>query len=174
MVQRSQGNPEALRNWAPNCSKFQIDEENRSLIINRNKRANGNIISYFNSIKLNKKYEFISKLLWKFIQSYSTVSKASWYFCMFFFLCSTITLFVYKYLIIVAENFQKYHLIQRKKTQPVVVTREWNKLLWTSKASYSRLNLHIHLICIQIFNNYHRKMSKNTIGFSIKRRNPLL
>ena len=47
-----------------------------------------------------------------------------------FFLCFTqFTLFVYKSLIIVVENFQKYHWIQHKKTQPVVVMTERNKLL---------------------------------------------
>ena len=41
------------------------------------------------------------------------------------FLCFTqFTLFVLKSLVIVLENFQKYHWIQHKKTPPVVTTRE--------------------------------------------------
>ena len=46
------------------------------------------------------------------------------------FVClAFLTLFVYKSLIIVVEIFQKYHWIQHKKWQPVVVTRKRNKLL---------------------------------------------
>ena len=37
------------------------------------------------------------------------------------FLIGIFTLFVYKSLIIVVENFLKYHWIQHKKTQPIVV-----------------------------------------------------
>ena len=51
------------------------------------------------------------------------------YFCL-----AQFTLFVYKSLIIVVENFQKYHWIQQETTQPVVVTRRRNKFLWTSEA----------------------------------------
>ena len=50
-------------------------------------------------------------------------------FIFLFFYLAQLTLFVFKSLIIVIENFQKYHLIQHEKTQPVVVTRERNKLL---------------------------------------------
>ena len=39
-----------------------------------------------------------------------------------FFCLAQFTLFVYKSLIIVEENFQKYHWIQHKKTQLVVLT----------------------------------------------------
>ena len=46
-----------------------------------------------------------------------------------FFLLIQSTLFVYKSLIIVIENSQKYNWIQHKKTQPVFVTKERNKLL---------------------------------------------
>ena len=45
-----------------------------------------------------------------------------------FFCLAQFTLFVYKSLIIVVENFQKYHWIQHENTQPVVVMRERNKL----------------------------------------------
>ena len=37
------------------------------------------------------------------------------------FLFGNFTLFVYKSLIVVVEDFQKYQKIQREKTQPVVV-----------------------------------------------------
>ena len=40
-------------------------------------------------------------------------------------LIGTFTLFVYKSLIIVVENFQKYHWIQHKQTQPVVALSEF-------------------------------------------------
>ena len=70
------------------------------------------------------------------------------------------TLFAYKSLIMIVENFQKYHRIQHKKTQPVVVTREQNKSLWTSEASESLLIWHIYFICIQIFNNCRKKIPK--------------
>ena len=39
-----------------------------------------------------------------------------------FFLIGTFTLFVYKSLIMVVENFQKCHWIQHKQTQPVAGT----------------------------------------------------
>ena len=39
------------------------------------------------------------------------------------------TLLVYKSLIMVVENFQKYHWNQHRNTQPVVTTRKRNKLL---------------------------------------------
>ena len=56
-------------------------------------------------------------------------------FSVFIFFClAQFTLFVYKSLIIVVENFQKYHWIQQETTQPVVVTRRRNKFLWTSEA----------------------------------------
>ena len=46
-----------------------------------------------------------------------------------YFFSVQFTLLVYKALIIVVENFQKYHWIQHKNTQPVVITRKRNKLL---------------------------------------------
>ena len=52
------------------------------------------------------------------------------YFSVFqFFYLAQFNLFVYKSLIIVVENFQKYYSIQHKNTQPVDVTSERNKLL---------------------------------------------
>ena len=53
--------------------------------------------------------------------------------CLYFFCLAQFTLFVYKSLIIVVENLQKYHWIQHEKTQRVVVTRGRHKLLWTSE-----------------------------------------
>ena len=48
----------------------------------------------------------------------------------YIFVCFTqFTLLVYKSLIMVVENFQKYHWIQHTNTQPVVITRKRNKLL---------------------------------------------
>ena len=52
--------------------------------------------------------------------------------CLYFyiFVCFTqLTLLVYKSLIMVVENFQKYHSIQHKNAQPVVIMTKWNKLL---------------------------------------------
>ena len=52
--------------------------------------------------------------------------------CLFvyIFVCFTqFTLLVYKSLIIVVENFQKYHWIQHKNSQPVVIMTKRIKLL---------------------------------------------
>ena len=83
-------------------------------------------------VKLNKSYEYIPQILRKLIQTYSAGSKALWYFYLYVFvlLCFTqFTLFVYKSLIIVVGIFQKYHWLQHKKTQSVVVTRERNEFI---------------------------------------------
>ena len=77
------------------------------------------------------------------------------YFCFVHF-----TLLVYKSLIMVVENFQKYHWIQHKNAQPLVLVTKRQKLLWTSEASESLFNWHIHFICIEIFNNRRRKFPK--------------
>jgi len=77
------------------------------------------------------------------------------YFCLAHF-----TLLVYNSLIMVVENFQKYHWIQHKNAQPVVIMTKRNKLLWTSEASESLFNRHIHFICIEIFKNRRRKFPK--------------
>ena len=51
----------------------------------------------------------------------------------YIFVClAHFTLFVYKSLIMVVENFQKYHWIQHENTQPVVVMRERNKYYETN------------------------------------------
>ena len=57
------------------------------------------------------------------------------YFCLAHF-----TLLVYKSLIMVVQNFQKYHWIQHKNAQPLVIMTKRNKLLWTSEASESVFN----------------------------------
>ena len=46
------------------------------------------------------------------------------YFCLAHF-----TLLVYKFSIMVVENFQKYHWIQHTNAQPVVIMAKRNKLL---------------------------------------------
>ena len=58
------------------------------------------------------------------------------YVCLFIYLhfyifvgFTQFTLLVYKSLIMIVENFQKYHWIQHTKTQRVVVTKKQNKLL---------------------------------------------
>ena len=114
-------------------------------------------------IKLSKRCECISLLLWKLIQMCLHDQRTSDHVCLFvcLYLCfAQFTLLVYKSLIMVVENCQKYHWIQHTNTQPVVITRKWNKLLWTSEASESLFNWHIHFICIQIFNNRRRKFPK--------------
>ena len=78
------------------------------------------------------------------------------YFFMLFCL-ALFTLFVYESLMIIVE---KYHWIQHKKMQPVLLMREWHKLLWTSKASGSLFIWQIHFICIQIFHDRRRKFPK--------------
>ena len=51
-------------------------------------------------------------------------------FIFYIFVCFTqFTLLVYKSLIMVVENFQKYHWIQNKNAQPVVIMTKRNKLL---------------------------------------------
>ena len=74
-------------------------------------------------IKLSIRYGFIPLLLRKLIQMYSTGRKIPWYFCILFWL-TQFTLFVYKFLIDIVEIFKKYHWIQHKITQPVVVLSE--------------------------------------------------
>ena len=54
------------------------------------------------------------------------------YVCLFIFLyfCfAHFTLLLYKSSIMVVENFQKYHWIQHKNVQPVVIMTKRNKLL---------------------------------------------
>ena len=72
----------------------------------------------------------------------------------FLFFCFTqFTSFVYKYLIIDIDNFQNYHWIQHRKTQPVVVTseREINP--------YSKIS-NIFSINPFLWASYLRKLSK--------------
>ena len=76
-----------------------------------------------------------------------TASKAP---TLFIFLFHKIYFIVYKSLIMVVENFQKYHWIQHTNTQPVVITRKRNKLLQMSGASEFLFNWHIQFICLQI------------------------
>ena len=46
-----------------------------------------------------------------------------------FFCFTRFTLFAFKSLIIIIENFQKYHRIQHRNAQRVVIMNERNKLL---------------------------------------------
>ena len=137
------------------CRRFHICMQKELLVRSRWPRSQ--------FIKLSKRYESISCFC-ESLNKGSTYSKpprlsVSLYF--YIFVCFTqFTLFVYKSSLMVAENFQRYLWIQHSNTQPVVITRKWNKLLWTSEASESPFNWHIHFICIAIFNICRRKFPK--------------
>ena len=90
-------------------------------------------------------------------------------FLLFIFLYFTqFTSFIYKSLIIVVENFHKNHLIQHKKTQPVVVTRDRYKLSRTKGMplfSFGKFTMSIKkslIIVIKIFQKYHWIQHKKT------------
>ena len=76
----------------------------------------------------------------KHICAYRCTSDFVCLFVCLYFCFAQFILLVYKSLIMVVEIFQKYHWIQHTKTQRVVITRERNKLLWTSQASESLFN----------------------------------
>ena len=121
-------------------------------------------LNAINIIKLSKRYECNSIAFAKALTNAGTPGKfprLSVYISIFLYFCiAHFTLLVYKSLIMVVENFQKYHWIQHTNTQPVVITRKRNELLWTREASESPFNWPIHFICIQIFNNHRRKFPK--------------
>ena len=69
-----------------------------------------------------------------FVKAYTntlayTANKAPTLFVCLYFCFTQFTLLVYKSLIMVVENCQKYHWIQHENTQPVVIKRNRNKLL---------------------------------------------
>ena len=114
--------------------------------------------------KLSKRYECNSIAFAKALTNAGTPSKflrLSVYIFIFLYFCiAHFTLLVYKSLIMVVNFFQKYHWIQHKNAQPVVIMTERKNLLWASEASKSPFNWHIHFIRIQIFNNRRRKFPK--------------
>ena len=89
--------------------------------------------------------------------------------CLFIFLFHKIYFTVYKSLIMVVENFQKYHWIQHIITQPVVIMTKRNKLLQMSGASefflIGTFNLHVYeslIIVAENFPKYHWIQHKQT------------
>ena len=74
--------------------------------------------------KLSKRYESISCFC-ESLNKGEHVEQTSEFICLsvYIFVCFTqFTLLVYKSLIMIVGNFQKYHWIQHTNTQPVVIT----------------------------------------------------
>ena len=126
-------------------------------------------------IKLSKRYECISLLLWNLLQMparQANLCHLSVYIFIyiFFFACfAQFTLLVYKSLIMVVENFQKYHWIQHTNTQPVVVTKNetnyYERMKRVNLFLIGTFTLFVYIsliIVVENFQKYHWIQQKQT------------